>query len=271
LVILGCGFTGIEAARQARASGLRVVGTTRDRSKVAQLASIGVEVHVAATLTEDAVRALLPDDASVLVTFAPDGTTDGGVAPALAGRRVVYLSTTGVFGAARGRVDEETPVDRGEPRAAARLDAESAYRQSGAVVLRAAGIYGPFRGLHRRLLDGTFRIPDAGANVVSRIHVTDLAAIALAALAAPNIAGETFVVADDQPVTQIEVIDWLVERLGVPRPSSARLEDVSVTLRHDRAVDNRRVKRKLGIALRYPGYREGFAACLAAERARPAD
>jgi nucleoside-diphosphate-sugar epimerase len=266
LVILGCGFTGIEAARQARASGVRVVGTTRDGAKLAQLASVGVEAHVAPTLTGDAVRALLPDDAAVLVTFAPDGATDRAVAPALAGRRVVYLSTTGVFGGARGRVDEETPVDRGEPRAALRLDAEAAYRHGGAVVLRAAGIYGPWRGLHRRLLDGTFRVPGTGANVVSRIHVSDLAAIALRALEETDVAGETFVIADDQPVAQIEVIDWLVQLLGVARPSAAPLEEVPTTLRHDRAVDNARVKRRLGIALRHPGYREGFVACLAAER-----
>jgi len=142
--------------------------------------------------------------------------------------------------------------------------------------LRAAGIYGPFRGLHRRMLDRSYRIPGTGANVVSRIHVTDLAMLALAALAGPDarrargaaqapLDGRAFVVADDTPVPQIEVLQWLAELLAVPLPPSAPIEEVSATLRHDRAVDNGAIKRALGVALRYPSYREGFAACLAAE------
>src|SRR5262249_40147588 len=100
-----------------------------------------------------------PADAPVLVAFAPDGRTDAALAPALARARVVYVSTTGVYGRARGHVDETTAVDPSEPRAADRLAAERAYRDLGATVLRAAGIYGPWRGLHRRLLGGDFKIP----------------------------------------------------------------------------------------------------------------
>jgi nucleoside-diphosphate-sugar epimerase len=169
-----------------------------------------------------------------------------------------------VYGSARGRVDDSTDVDASDPRAAARLAAERAYLDRGAIVLRAAGIYGPGRGLHRRILEGTFRIPGDGTNVVSRIHVTDLARFALAALDRPDLGG-AFVVADDAPVPQIEAIRWLCDRLGVALPPSAPIDEVASTLRHDRAVDNARIKSALSMSLLYPSYREGFEACLSAE------
>src|SRR5262249_17564868 len=137
-----------------------------------------------------------------------------------------------------------------------------------ATVLRAAGIYGPMRGLHRRILDGEFRIPGTGANVVSRIHVEDLATWILAALASGERArGRVFVAADAAPVPQIEVIRWLAGELGVPVPPSVELSEAAPTLRHDRAADSRAIREALAVGLRYPSYKEGFARCLAVERA----
>jgi nucleoside-diphosphate-sugar epimerase len=265
LVILGCGFVGLEVARRGLASGLEVIGTTRGESSAHALGEMHLDVRAAPVLTRDLVASLLGPDAAVLVTFPPDGSTDDDIAPALAKTRAVYISTTGVYGRARGRVDESTDVDASEPRAKERLAAERAYLEAGATVLRAAGIYGPGRGLHRRLASGTFRIPAGGMNVVSRIHVTDLARFALALLGERNLRGHTFVVADDAPVPQIEVIRWLCDRLGVAVPPEAPIDEVAPTLRHDRAVDNARIKRALSMSLEFPTYREGFEACLAAE------
>src|SRR5262249_27079067 len=121
--------------------------------------------------------------------------------------------------------------------------------------------------LHSRLLGGDFRIPGAGTNVVSRIHVTDLARMILALLDWPDRAhaGHVFVVADDAPVPQIDAIRWLCQRLSLPLPPAAPIAQVAPPLRHDRAVDNTRIKRALSLSLVYPSYREGFEACLTAE------
>jgi nucleoside-diphosphate-sugar epimerase len=269
-IILGCGFVGHEVARLALAEGSEVVGTTRGGSRpAAARLGAGFEMRTLAELTRPVVEALVPEGARVLVAFAPDGRTDALIAPALARARVVYVSTTGVYGRARGRVDETTDVDPSEPRAAERLAAERAYRDVGATVLRAAGIYGPWRGLHRRLLAGDFKIPGSGTNVVSRIHVTDLARLILAVLGPlgdPQ-RGEAFVAADDAPVPQIEVLRWLCERLALPLPPEAPIAEVAPTLRHDRSVDNTRIKRALAMTLFYSSYREGFDACLAVEAA----
>ena len=74
-------------------------------------------------------------------------------------------------------------------------------------VLRAAGIYGPWRGLHRRVLEGRHALPDGGHRVVSRVHVDDLAALMDACLAR-GLRGATFVVADECPVPQREAVAW---------------------------------------------------------------
>lgn len=281
LVILGCGYTGAEVARQARGRYRRVVGTVRDPARIPGLAALGVEVHRLADLSPTAAAALLLDGPSpdrpphLVVAHPPDGR-DGAraalIAAAAAGAplrppRIVYLSSTGVYGAARGQVDEDTALDRRSPQAASRIEAEAAWRAAGAVALRAAGIYGPGRGLHLRLAGGDFRLPGDGSQTISRIHVEDLAAAVLAALERGR-PGSALVAADATPVPQIEAVAWLCQRLGRPLPPSVPLAEAPESLRGDRAADSQRLRRELGLTLRYPGFREGFAMCLAADLAR---
>jgi nucleoside-diphosphate-sugar epimerase len=268
VVIFGCGYVGSEVARRARAGGASVLATTREGSRAEELRRLGVAARAASELSAPVVREMVDGGASVLVAFPPDGRTELAIAPELvAARRVVYISSTAVYGAARGAVDEQTPVDPTGEKARARLDAERAMLASGAAVLRAAGIYGPFRGLHRRLLRGDLA-PGDGANVVSRIHVADVASIVLRLFEASDevARGTIYVVADDAPVPQIEVIRWLCARLAVPLPADQQSGEPRA-MRHDRAVDNRRIKSALSLSLQFPTYREGFEACLAAEGA----
>ncbi|HMI84381.1 MAG TPA: NAD-dependent epimerase/dehydratase family protein [Polyangiaceae bacterium] len=273
-LILGCGFTGTEVARRAIDAGHRVIATTRSAERREELEKLGVDLRVEPALTGDLVRSWMGPNVNVLVAFAPDGHTDAEIAPELsAAGALVYVSTTGVYGATRGHVDESTPVDGAEPRAAQRLEAERCYRDAGAAVVRAAGIYGPGRGLHLRLKSGTFRVPGEGTGVVSRIHVADLAQMILGVFrrAREGERGAIFVAADDTPVPQMEAIAWLCRRLGLPLPAHVPLDLAPSTLRHDRAVDNHRIKSWTGLSLLFPSYREGFEACLADEVVNPLD
>ncbi len=265
LVILGCGFTGLAAARSWLEAGGRVVGTTRSAARAESLAQMGIDVRVVPRL--DGETGLLPIDekTSVLVTYPPDAETDRAILPLLSrARAAVYISSTGVYGNASGYIDESTPVDLAEPRAALRFAAEQLARAAGAVVLRAAAIYGPGRGLHVRLAHGEHRIAEGGRSVVSRIHVEDLARFCLAAIErGPK--GNVFVVADDAPVPQAEVITWLCEKLGVPLPAEIPREQLPVTLQNDRRIDARKIQQVLGLSLRFPTYREGFTNCFDVE------
>lgn len=265
LVVLGCGFAGSALARRRVGAGGAVLGVVRRGSEVNVLAAQGVEAIAGDPLSAELVASVARAGDEVAVCFPPDGETDARVAPALReARAVVYLSSTGVYGARVGRIDEDTPLDLATEKSRARAEAEALWRAQGATVLRAAGIYGPGRGLHRRVLEGRHALPDGGLRVVSRVHVDDLAAL-LDACLTRALRGETFVVADATPVPQREAVEWLCARLGVAAPEVATGEAVPETLRHDRAVDSARVLRATGVRLRYPGYREGFAHCLAEE------
>jgi len=268
LTILGCGFTGLALARQARAQGRIVRATLRDPARIAALEALGVEVVARPTL-EPAALAPWLEGAGVVVCFPPDGHTDAAIAPALrTAAGLVYVSSTGVYGALRGLIDADTPAAPNDDRGQTRLAAEGLYRAAGATVLRAAGIYGPGRGLHLRLLRRDFRAPDDAHKVVSRIHVDDLAALCLAAADADRVAGgRAWPVADAGPTPQAEVIAGLCAWLGLALPPTVAVHDAPPTLRHDRSVDGRAAFATLGLALRYPTWREGFRACLEAEAA----
>lgn len=265
LFLLGVGFVAEAVAFAAK--GRRLAGTTRNPLAADRLRSLGIEPFVLAPGAETALRESLRDS-DVVVSFPPDGLTDERMASLTDSvRRIVYVSSTGVYGETRGRIDNTTPAAPNDDTGRRRLDAEQTWRKAGATVVRAPGIYGPGRGLHRSLQSGIYRLPGDGSGVISRIHVDDLAQVLLAALVA-DVAGRTFVVGDLHPVPQREVVEWLCEKMGVAMPASVPLDQAPRTLRGSRSVDPGETLSELGVSLRYPSYREGFAACLAVELAR---
>jgi nucleoside-diphosphate-sugar epimerase len=258
LVLLGCGYTLTRLALREAAAGRTVLATTRDEARRAVLEAAGVQV-----LPLEAALAQTWD-AEVVHGVPPEAGLDARIAEALReGPPVqsVYLSSTGVYGAARGVVDEETPVDAAA--GAGRLAAEALLRPLGTVVLRVAGIYGPGRGAHTRLLAGQQRLPEGGGGRISRVHVEDLVA-AVHCVLGKGTPGAVYCVADERPASQGETIRWLCERLGVALPPEVPLGDLHASLRGDRAVQNAKLK-ALGWQPRYPSYREGFDAVLAEE------
>ena len=182
--------------------------------------------------------------------------------------RVVYLSTTGVYGAAHW-VDETTLAAPRTQRQRLRVDEESGVASGSWLwcLLRPAAIYGPGRGVHRALIEGRHRVMGDGSNYVSRIHVDDLAAIADAALMS-DITG-TFPVADDEPSTSAEIARFCAELLGIEAPATGGelpADDTrSANRSANRRVDGRLIRELLGVKLRYPSYRVGIPACLEAE------
>lgn len=256
LLVLGCGYAGVEIARRALATGRRVVATSRRPERLEALAAAGLEARPTPTSADGA--AALAQGAFVVVAFPPDGATDARIGPGLgAASAITYLSTTGVYAPDAGHVDDATPVSEApSPRAAARLAAEATYRALGATVLRCPAIYGPDRGLHRRVIAGAHRIPGDGSRALSRIHVEDLASFVLASEA---VRGETFVVGDAEPAPHGEVVRWICDAHRVPLPQAIPLEEAHETLRADRRVDAGRAREVLGVTLRYPSYRDGMA------------
>ncbi|WP_236069461.1 Rossmann-fold NAD(P)-binding domain-containing protein [Citreicoccus inhibens] len=260
LVLLGSGYTLTRLAVAAAAAGREVHAATRDPDRRGRLAHAGACVG---SLEEALSRA---PGAHVVVSLPPEAGLDERVAGGLAAAppvRLVYLSSTGVYGAARGHVDEDTAVDSSSPTAGGRLEAEARYLAVGAVVLRIAGIYGPGRGAHLRLRTGALRLPESGGGRLSRIHVDDLGRAIQVALER-GVSRSVYCVADDRPATLAQTVGWLCERLGLPLPPTLPLAQLHESLRGDRAICAARLK-GLGWAPQHPDFEAGFTAVLEEE------
>ena len=165
--------------------------------------------------------------------------------------RVVYLSTTAVYGSAQF-VDENTPVSAETERARLRLDEEARVAAGpwSSLILRPAAIYGPGRGVHERVKSGTHRMDD---NIVSRIHVDDLAAHVEAALLS-EVTG-AYPVADEEPCTAREIAEFCGAGFRLPVMQAKAYST-------NRRVDGSAIRRLLGLTLLYPSYRVGIPASI---------
>ena len=78
-----------------------------------------------------------------------------------------------------------------------------------------------------------------------------------------------YLVADDEPTTQLEYATWLCDHLGLPMPGKRALYEPGkpATNHRNRKFRNTRMKTELGIELLYPSFREGEKAIDAAEAA----
>lgn len=272
-MILGCGYTGQRVARSLLQRGLRVTATTRNPTKFTSVAEAGVQLVRLDLASEPASLANLnglTDDDTLVLHSIPLIPLESGIEEptprlleALDGRfaRLVYLSTTGVYGATRD-VDEHTPPAPRTEREKLRRSAEQAIARASAssLILRPAAIYGPDRGVHVSMRAGKFRLWGKGDNFVSRIHVDDLAAHAEAALFS-RVTG-AFPVADQEPSRSREIAEFCSRLLGLDMPPEAHGAELGETRQADRRVDGSAIRRALGIGLRYPSYREGLPASL---------
>ncbi len=261
ILILGAGFTGERVARRLEATGHEVLCTNSRNLPLPDVSFL---------------ESLPGDDWTVLHSIPVIRLPDGPWEPtpllvnALRGkaRRMVYLSTTGVYGDARD-VDETTPVNARTPRETLRLDAECAV-QSGpwsSCILRPAAIYGPGRGAHVSIREGKWKIGGDGSNFVSRIHVDDLATHAVAALTS-DLTG-AWPVADEEPCTTLAITEFCCALLGLPLPPAVPPGTLDETRRADRRVNGTAVRARLGITLEYPSYRTGIPASFKEEHDRP--
>lgn len=261
LFLLGTGQVGKAVIAQAR-DGRRITASTRNPNRIFELADLKIEPFIMPLPSAELVQSLA-HGADVLVSFPPDGKTDAILAPACSkARRIIYISTTGVYGKTSGRIDESTPADQVDERMRPRLEAESIWKEQDAIVLRVPGIYGPASGMHKRLKDGSYKMPGDGSNCVSRIHVEDLAMIILTMFERASLEESTYLVGDENPCSLMEVVSWLCNEMNIPMPESVSLDEVNPTLRGNRKIDGSRILKELGIALKYPTYKEGYRHCL---------
>jgi nucleoside-diphosphate-sugar epimerase len=268
--IIGCGYTGVRLARRLRARGYRVRGLATREQSLHQIADAGADAE---PLDLDAPFARLDFGSEVLYYMVPparEGARDERLERLLAGlagepARIVYLSTTGVYGDHGGAlVDEDTaPAPRSE-RAVRRVAAEHALRawaQARSVswcILRVPGIYGPGRLPIERLRRRQPAIFPQEAPPGNRIHVEDLVSACFAAGFSARADRRIYNVTDGSADSFTAYLQRVARIGNLPPPPLIHSDEARASpdysqsfLGESRRVDNRRMLEELGIELAY--------------------
>ena len=280
-LVFGLGYTGRAISILAHDTGLTVAITSRD---VAARAPEGVTLVPFETAADAIARA------THVVSTVP---VDHGRDPTLARwgealrtakhlRWAGYLSTTSVYGDhAGGWVDEDTLPTPSGPRGAARLAAEQEWvaalaGRCAVDLFRVAGIYGPGRSVLDDVRSGRARRVQKHGHAFGRIHRDDIAAAVVAAARQDRPPGVRVLnLNDDEPAESAIVTAEAARLLGMPPPPLVPFDEAFGTMgemarsfwSESRRVASRKTQQALAHHWRYPTFREGLAAVLAAERA----
>ena len=283
LLIVGCG----DVARRTLPHLLghfRIYALLRDPAQCPAWRMVGVRPILAdldCAVSLKRIRGL----ADVILHFAPPperGTEDTRmhklIAALLQGKslpqRLIYISTSGVYGDCAGeRIDETRSLRPATARARRRVDAERQLRRFGArhgvcvSILRAPGIYAADRLPLERLKKGVRALRGEDDVFTNHIHADDLAMLTCAALRFGH-ANRCYNASDDSEMKMGDYFDLVADRFGLPRaPRISRREaqqsmsPVQLSfMSESRRLDNRRAKRELRAQWRYPQITDGVNA-----------
>lgn len=275
LLIIGCG----DIARRALpwlVRHYRVYAAVRSAAHLCELREMGV-TPLLADLDDPHTLKRLAGIGNLILHFAPpqqtglqDKRTQALLAALSTGkilpRRLVYISTSGVYGNCDGAwVSEEHPLRPQTERAQRRADAEARLRRFGrsrrvaVSILRAPGIYAGNRLPLTRLEHGLPLLCKEEDIHTNHIHADDLALIARTALTRGR-PGRIYNAADESVLKMGEFFDLLADRLGLPRAPRLPRAEVEQRLSpamlsfmgESRRLTNRRIKRELAVRLMYP-------------------
>ena len=285
LLVVGCGDIGLRVLRLLRGR-WRALALTSSPQRFAELRAAGA-LPLAGNLDDAATLARIGVLADAVLHLAPppaQGAQDSRTAHLLQAlarggrvKRIVYGSTTGVYGDAGGALFDETrPVAPATDRARRRVDAEQRLRAFGrefgvaVTLLRIPGIYAADRpGGHprERLARGTPVLRAEDDVHTNHIHADDLARACVAALfhGRPQ---RIVHVCDDTELTMGDYFDLAADLSGLPRPprisraeAATRLSTMQLSfMSESRRLLNRRLKAELRLRLRYPTVEEGLRA-----------
>ena len=278
LLIIGSGAIGRRIVPLALEQGMEVHTFNRKEE------GIPGAVHHSGNLDEISTLQSLPTrEAGVIYLAPPPG---GGhretrvanfleaIAPGEEPQKLVYISTTAVYGDCGGAVvTEESETNPGSSRGKRRLDGERQFLSWGkergveVVILRVTAIYARDRLPVMQLQSGQPVLREEESLPVNRIHADDLSRICLAALERGR-DGEIFNVSDGSVGTMTAYFNAAADVLGLPRPAQVTLEEARKVMSplmisyftESRVVDNSKMLRELGVKLLYPDLEAGLKA-----------
>jgi len=283
LLIIGCGDVAMRMVDKVRGR-YRTFGLARSSKQRMLLRAQGI-VSVEGDLDHSKSLHRLSGLATDVVHFVPPpaeghrdtrttnlirALTRGGSLP----QRLVYLSTSGVYGDCAGaQIDETRTPLPASPRARRRLDAEHQLREWGVssgvtvIILRVPGIYAADRLPLARIQAGTPVVESTHDAYTNHIHADDLARITVAALLRGR-SGRTYNAVDDSSMKMGDYFDLVADEFGLPHPPRVTWQEAQIRLpesllsfaRESRRLGNHRLKSELRVRLTYPMVSEGVRA-----------
>ncbi len=266
LLIIGCGDVGLRLAKVLRGR-WRIYALTHSQNRYSTLRAQGVmplsgdldrpeTLQRIAGLAQDVVHLAPPPGSGARDTRTNNlirALAKGGSLP----QRLVYISTSGVYGDCGGAVIDETRQLRG-------WGAENGVQVS---ILRVPGIYSAGRLPIARLKAGIPALVPERDPYTNHIHADDLARTVLAALTRGR-GGRAYNAADDCWMKMGEYFDMIAEQFNLPHPPRVSWEAAQTELpenllsfmRESRRLANGRLKKELRVRLRYPSARQGVVA-----------
>ena len=282
---MGCGDVGLRVVKLLRGR-WRLLALTSSPGRVDELRRAGVQPLVG-NLDDASSLARLAGLCDAVLHLAPpaaQGPADlrtASLLQALArkGRvqRIVYGSTSGVYGDCGGeRFDETRTVRPATDRAQRRVDAEVRLRWYGrafgvrVTLLRIPGIYAGDRpGGHprERLGRGTAVLAEADDVFTNHIHADDLARACVVALYR-GLPQRVVHASDDTELKMGDYFDLAADLCRLPRPPRITRAEAATQLQpsllsfmsESRRLSNARLKTELRLRLRYPTVAEGLLA-----------
>jgi nucleoside-diphosphate-sugar epimerase len=274
LLIIGCGDVALRAIPLLK-QGYRVFALVRNAAYFTGLRAMGV-VPLLGDLDDRTSLARIAGLADAVLHFAPppnSGVHDTRTRNLLSSlslgklpKRLVYISTSGVYGDCGGAwVSETHPLRAASPRSQRRVDAEIQIRDWArrnrvrSSILRVPGIYAEDRLPLSRVQQGTPGIVATEDGYTNHIHADDLARISIAALRRGQ-ACRVYHTSDDSHLKMGEYFDSVADAFGLPHiPRISRAEAQRVLpesllsfMNESRRLTNQRMKSELKVKLRYP-------------------
>lgn len=282
LLILGFGYSASAFALEAHELFSSITVTARSPEKVVRLRAEGWDAlpFDGENATPD-LEAAIARATHILVSAPPGDRGDPALrvlrasfaaSPAL--KRLIYLSTVGVYGDHEGQwVDEESPLKPVSLRSRQRVEVEQGWqafareKRCDLGIFRLSGIYGPGRSAIDNLRAGTARRIIKPGQVFNRIHVADIAGALVAASRHEGGLG-IFNLTDLEPAPPQDVVEFAATLLGMPVPPDIPFEDAQLSemgrsfYGENKRVANGLIRSALRYRFRCPTYREGLQACL---------
>ena len=290
ILVVGCGDVG-RRLLAILAPTHRIFATVRSIEDAALLRALGA-TPIVSDLDDPSSLDRLGGIASIVIHLAPppsSGNDDRRTRALLRVlrdvRRLVYVSTSGVYGDCLGAtIDETRAVAPTTDRARRRVDAEQQLRRwasrTGAVlsILRVPGIYAADRLPIARLAAGTPALRNEDDVHTNHVHADDLARIVAVALSR-GAAQRIYHAADDSALRMGDWFDLVADTHGMHRPErvaraaiEARVSPALLSFMcESRRLSNRRLHEELGVRLSYPTVHEGLSASRVKPVARISD